>query len=228
MADVKKGDFIELKYRGYSNGALFDSNIEEEVKKIHPEAKGEKTIVVIGQGMVVAGLDRALEGKEIGKEYEVKVGCKEGFGERKKEFIKTIPLKVFTENKIAPQTGMGFTLDGQLVRVIAVSGARVITDFNNPLAGKELDYKFEIVRKVEDEKEKTEALFKNLFRMMPEFSVEGEKIVVKGAKRLEVFVAVFKEKFKELIGKELVFEEIKKEGKEEGKVDNLEKEKLNN
>ena len=93
MELTKKNDFVELLYTGYSQGNVFDSNIEEDLKKIDPKGKVKKTIVVIGQGMVVPGLDKALEGKEIGKEYEIKLSAKEGFGERDRNLLKTIPLK---------------------------------------------------------------------------------------------------------------------------------------
>ncbi len=211
---VNRKDFIELKYSGYANGELFDSNIEEDLKKLNPKAKANKTIVVIGEGMVVAGLDKAFEGKEIGKEYEVDVEVKDGFGERKRELVKTIPLSAFRENDFNPRPGMVLTLDNFLVKIIAVSGARVVTDFNNPLAGKKLHYKFVIVRKVLDEGERTRALFEIFFKFVPKFSIEKEKIILTGTKELEIYVKVYNEKFRELLGKELEFKE-KKEGLED-------------
>lgn len=212
---TKKGDFVEIKYTGIANGDIFDSNFEDELKKINPEAKPQKTVIVIGEKMVVDGLDNALRDKEIGKDYEVSFSAKEGFGERRRDFVKTIPLKAFTEHKMNPQAGMVLNLDNHLVKILVVSGARVIADFNNPLAGKNLTYKFKIVKVVEDLKEKTESLLSYFFRFIPDFEV-GEKIVVKGPKTVGVLVDAFGKKFKELLGKELEFEEIKeKKGGEE-------------
>ena len=209
---VERNDFIEIKYKGYANGELFDSNIEEEAKKINEKSEGYETILVVGQGMIVSGLDEDLEGKDIGKDYVVEFGHEKGFGERKRELVRTIPLKVFTEKQINPKPGMAFNIDDQLVKVVAVSGARVITDFNNPLSGKDLKYEYKIVRKVEDENEKAKALFKNLFRMEPKFEIK-EKVIVKGPKGMDVFVKAFSDKFKEFMGKELDFEEVKEEEK---------------
>jgi len=215
MEITKKNDFIEIRFTGRTFGEIFDSNTED-VKKINPENKvPEKgAVIAIGQGMVVKGLDNSLEGKEIGKSYDVIVSKSDGFGERRRELVKTIPLKVFTERKIMPQAGMILNLDDMLVKVSAVSGARVIVDFNNPLAGKELNYTFTIIRKVDDEKEKAEALFTYMFKFIPEFEI-GDKIKVKGPKIIEAYVNSFSEKFKELIGKELEFVEIKDEKKED-------------
>ena len=210
---TKKKDFIELKYTGYANGEAFDSNIEEDLKKISEKSKPVKTIVAIGEGMVVKGLDKQLEGKEIGKEYRVNIDRKDAFGERKRELIKTIPLKSFIEKKVNPRPGMVLVLDNYLVKIIAVSGARVITDFNNPLAGKNISYKFIIVRKVKDDREKAEAIFETVFKFVPEFEVK-DKIIVKGPKALEGFVKEASSGFKEIMGKELSFEEKKEETKE--------------
>ena len=210
---TKKNDFVELEFTGYANGEVFDSNIESELKKINPEAKVKKTLVCIGQGMVVPGLDKALEAKEIGKDYEVDVPWKEGFGERRKDLMRVIPLKSFTEKKVEPRAGMVLALDDAIVKIIAVSGARVTVDFNNPLAGKDLKYKFKIVRKIEDISEKSKAVFELMFKFVPDFEVKDKKVVIKGPKGLEEFVKAFNDKFKEMVGVELGFEEKKEEKK---------------
>ncbi len=203
---VQNKDFIEIKYTGYANNEIFDSNIEEDIKKLNPNAKPHKTIIVVGQEMVIKGFDNALLGKEIGKTYEIKLAPKEAFGERNRELIKTIPLKAFTEKDFSPKPGMIITLDNIMTKIIAVSGARVIADFNNPLSGKEISYKFTIIRKVNEEKEKAEALFEFFFKFIPEFEI-SKKIKIKGKKELEIFINVFNNKFKELLGKELALEE---------------------
>ena len=216
MEITEKKEFVEVEYTGYANGELFDSNIEKDVKKIHPNAKARKLVVIIGQGMVVPGLDKALEGKEIGKDYEIKISRQiEGFGERKRDLVKTIPLKIFREKNITPYPGLTLNMDNLLARIITVSGGRVITDFNNPLSGKIIDYKFKIIKKVKEEKEKVECVLELLFKFVPEFDI-GEKVIVKGPKILSPYVDYVKARFKELAGKELGFEEkeMKKEAKE--------------
>ncbi|MEK6800711.1 MAG: FKBP-type peptidyl-prolyl cis-trans isomerase [Nanoarchaeota archaeon] len=208
---AKKKNFIEIKYTGYANGEVFDSNIEEDVKKLHENAKAEKSVIVVGEGMVVPGLDKNLEGKEIGKEYEIIVPFKEGFGERKRELIKTIPLSAFKGKEVMPRVGMVLALDQYLAKVIAISGARVVADLNNPLAGKDLKYKIKIVRKVEDDKEKAEAYFKFFLGVSPDTESREKEIVVKLPKNLEKLIDLHKIKFKELVGKDLTFEEKKEE-----------------
>jgi len=216
ISTTKRNDFVEIKFTGYSNGNIFDSNIEEDLKKINPDAKIKELITIIGQGMVIQGFDKALEDKEVGKEYVIEIPSKEGFGERKRELIKTIPLKVFTAKEVMPKPGMVLALDENLVKIVAVSGARVVADFNNPLSGKDLSYKFTIVRILEDEKEKIKNLFGLVFGFAPDFEIT-DKVVVSGQPFLESFVKAFKDKFKELIGKDLEFrlKEPEKEKREE-------------
>jgi FKBP-type peptidyl-prolyl cis-trans isomerase SlyD len=215
MTQAKKGKFYELKYTGYANNEIFDSNIPEDLKQIDPEGKSkpQKTIIVLGEGMLVPGLDSQLEGKEINKDYEIQVPMKDGFGPRDRNMIRTIPLKAFTEQKVNPQPGMVLTLDNSMVKIIAVSGARVTADFNNPLSGKDLKYKVTITREVTDDKEKAETLLNLFFRFTPEFDIKDKKCTVKGPQVFEQMIGVYKEKFKTLSGLDLDFklEEPKKE-----------------
>ncbi len=204
---TKKNEFVEIKYSGYANNQLFDSNIPSDLAKINADAKPHKTIIVIGQNMVVAGLDKALEEKELNKQYEVSIPPREGFGRRRRELVQIIPLASFIEQKIDPHPGMMLTLDNHLVKILVVSGARVTVDFNNPLAGKDLYYKFTIVRKVTDEKEKIESLCDYFFHITPEIEIREANIVIRGQKNLGPFINLFKEKFKDLLHKEIIFEE---------------------
>lgn len=213
MTIVAKGDFIELSFTGYVNGEVFDSNRETDLKKLNPQAKPEKTILIVGEGMVVRGLDKALEGKSIGEEYSISLQAKEAFGARNPSLLKPIPLKVFGEKGVHPRPGMSFVLDNNLVQVRAVSGARVIVDFNNPLAGKDVSYAFRVVAKVDDVSEKTKTFFGRFLRAVPEFEV-GEKVVLKGPAQMKPLVDIFGEKFKLLVGKELGFVEVEQPSKQ--------------
>jgi FKBP-type peptidyl-prolyl cis-trans isomerase 2 len=143
---TKRNDFVEIKYTGYANEGIFDSNIEEDLKKLKSKDPPKKTVVSIGHAMLVKGLDKALEGKVVGKEYEISLSAEESFGQRRRELIRTIPMAAFAAQKVNPQPGMMLALDNQIVKIIVVSGARVTADFNNPLSGKAIKYKFKIIR----------------------------------------------------------------------------------
>jgi FKBP-type peptidyl-prolyl cis-trans isomerase 2 len=91
-------------------------------------------------------------------------------------------------------------LDGMIAKILSVSGGRVITDFNNPLAGKDIEYEFTIKKKVTDEKEKINALQDFFFKKRFKFEIK-EKIMFE--KEVEPFLKIFGEKFKEILGKEV-------------------------
>ncbi len=227
---TKKNDFIEIEFIGRVNGEVFDTTIQKEAEKINLKIEENPLIVCIGQEMLVKGFDNALEGKELEKEYKIKLSSEESFGVRNKALIKIIPLKVFKEKNIAPVAGLVLNFDGLIAKILSVSGGRVITDFNNPLAGKEIEYTFKIKRKVTDEKEKINALQDFFFRKRFAFSInkKDKKIIFK--EEAKPFINEFKDKFKEILGKDIEAEEKeekktdKKKDEESGKV-NEEKEK---
>jgi FKBP-type peptidyl-prolyl cis-trans isomerase 2 len=205
---VKKGEFVELKFTGLVDGRVFDSNIAEDLKELSDKAQPEKAIVIVGQRMVVKGFDESLEGKELNKSYEIKLSAVDAFGPRRTELVRIIPLRVFHEQKINPLPGHSFVFDNQLAKVITVSGARVITDFNNPLAGKDVTYKFTIARRVSDLKEKAETVCKLIFRFVPQISVENNQATIHGPSIMEGFIKQSQSKFKEFLGSEVLFKAV--------------------
>src|SRR3989344_8157684 len=142
---IQKNDFIDITFTGrIKDGEIFDTNVKEDAEKIGLKFNGKPLIICVGQGMVVSGFDNALEGKESGKDYSIELQPKDAFQERQSNLVKLIPIKIFREKKINPYPGMTLNIDNMLVRVISVSGGRVLVDFNNILAGKTVIYTFKI------------------------------------------------------------------------------------
>lgn len=221
---IQKNDFIEIEFTGKANNEIFDTTYKEEAKKIGIEADVKPIIVSVGNEMLLKGLDENLEGKEIEKQYSIKISPEKAFGKRNPSLIKTIPIKVFKEKDMNPVPGLKLQMDNFLVKILSVSGGRVIVDFNNPLAGKEIEYEFKILRKVEDVKEKINALQDFFFRNKFEFTIdEKDKKVIFKEEKIKPIIDVFKDKFKELSGFDIEVEQ-KKEKKEETKKEKKETE----
>ena len=55
-------------------------------------------------------------------------------------------------------------------------------------------------------------------RFVPEFEV-GEKVTMKGPKQLEYAVLIFKEKFKQLVGKDLELNIVEKQDNKQDKAE---------
>jgi FKBP-type peptidyl-prolyl cis-trans isomerase 2 len=179
---IKKGEFVEIEFTGFSEeGKVFDTNIEEVAKKnsMYNEEDKEKfkpLKICIGEGMLVKGFDKALEGKETEKEYKISLEPNEAFGIRNKDMIKTVSINSFKQQGFMPVAGMVVSLDNMLARIAAVSGGRVIIDFNNPLSGKKVNYEFKILKKINDDKEKIEMIINNSLGLPAEIEIiEGEK-----------------------------------------------------
>src|SRR3989344_2772337 len=203
MEKTKKNEFVELEFLGRikDTGEVFDTNIKKEAEKINLQLEIKPLIVSISQGMLVKGFDKSLEDKEIGKEYKINLSPEEAFGTRNSQLIKIIPSRVFKEKNLNPVPGMMLNFDGMIAKIITISGGRVIVDFNNPLAGKELEYEFTIKKKIQDDKEKINALQDFFFKKRFSFSIKDKKITFE--KSAEPFIGIFKDKFKEILKKDL-------------------------
>ncbi len=207
---IKKNDFVEIEFTARTkDGKVFDTNIKSEAEKAGLKIKNLKPFVLsVGHHMLIKGLDKELEGKEVGKKYSVELKPEEAFGKRNPEMIKMIPLKKFTEQKINPQRGMQLTIDGIIVKVLSVSGGRVLVDFNNPLAGKNVIYNFKINRKVEDINEKINALQDFFFKKRFKFDVDKNKKIItfklpQKEKQFENFMKIVAKPFKEILNMEI-------------------------
>lgn len=204
----QKNDFIEIEFTGrIKGGEVFDSNIPEELKKLNSNQKAKPFIFSLGQDMFLKGAEEFLIGKEIGK-YEIELKPENAFGMRSQSLVQMIPLKVFIEHQIKPVPGAVLTFDNRLGKVLTVSGGRIMVDFNNPLAGKEVVYKINILRKVEDINEKINSLNEFLFRRDFKFTIEDKKLMLEVEKEFKPFVELFKDKFKEMLGLDMELKEI--------------------
>jgi len=160
---IKKGDFIEIDFVGRikSTNQIFDLTLAEVAKKegISQQNQEYKPLVAcLGASHFLKGLDEFLEGKEVGKEYELELPAEKAFGKRNPKLIQLTGLKIFKEKKVNPFPGMQLMLDGAVATVRSVSGGRVILDFNHTLSGKALTYWIKINRKVEKPEEQIQGI----------------------------------------------------------------------
>ena len=209
---LQKKDFIEIEFSAKTReGEIFDSNIKEDLEKLHSghnhSIETKPFIFCLGQGMFLSGVEDFLMGKEIGK-YDVKLSPEKAFGNRNADLIQMMPIKIFAQQKITPIPGTMFNFDGKIGKILTASGGRVMVDFNNPLAGKNVEYSVKVLRKVEDINEKAKAFIDFLFKREFKFEIENKKIILEVEKPLAKFVEMFKDKFKEILDLNLEIKEI--------------------
>ncbi|MFQ5815254.1 MAG: peptidylprolyl isomerase [Candidatus Hydrothermarchaeaceae archaeon] len=148
---VKKGDKVKIDYIGkYENGEVFDASIEDKAKEhgVHyPERKYGPLEVEIGAGNLVKGFEEGLIGMGEGEEKEIKISPAEGYGERREDLLKKVPIGVFNNQGVEPKVGMQFNTPKGVVEVKGVSEEEgmVEVDFNHPLAGQNLVFWMKVV-----------------------------------------------------------------------------------
>jgi len=164
MEKVSKKDFVEIEYTGKikDDNLVFDTTDEKVAKdnKLDSQGSYEPIIVCVGEQQFLKGLDKNLEGKEVGKEYEIEIKPEDAFGNKNAKLIHLIPTNKFKKQNIQPMPGMQMNIDGMVGTIKTVSGGRTLVDFNHPLAGKDLLYKIKINKKITDNKEKLNGYLK--------------------------------------------------------------------
>ena len=116
-------------------------------KTIDSSAGGEPLAYLHGNGNLIPGLERALEGRQAGDALNVKISPAEGYGEHDKSLIQQIPRRVL--NGI-DNIHVGMQLQAQsdqgsrAVTVTHVAGDMVTIDGNHPLAGQNLNFEIQI------------------------------------------------------------------------------------
>lgn len=229
---LKPNDFVELDFiaRIKEAGQVFDTTLLEEAEKANllgeeetkEKATAEKKFkpfrLCIGQGMLVAGLDKALEGKETGNWYEIELQPRDAFGLRDPKLVKILSLRAFRERGINPAPGMVLNLDNMLAKIVTVSSGRVVVDFNNPLSGKAVIYKFKINRRIEDKNEKLEILMEFFLGKPEKINLQDKKAVIEfKIKFPEKIKEEFSKKVKEILSLDVEIKEVKETKQVEGK-----------
>lgn len=96
-----------------------------------------------GNNGIIPGLERELDGKEVGDELKVAVAPADGYGERNDALRQDVPRSQFEGvDDLSP--GMQFQVDSNagpmVITVVEVGEEEVIIDGNHPLAGVTLNF----------------------------------------------------------------------------------------
>ena len=176
---IAKGDVVWIDYEGWilnPNGTrtLFDTTREEVAKK---EGKFEEKKVydefpiIVGHGRILPGLDEAILTAQVGTPMDLTIPPDKGAGERDPKLIELRPLREFLKQEVHPVVGMEVSLGGRKGTITQVTGGRVRVDYNNPLAGKTLQYTFTIKAIADSPEEKLRAVIEMDYGLPEEFKV---------------------------------------------------------
>ena len=138
---VKKGDTVKIHYTGkLTDGKIFDSSRSREPLEFE-----------VGKGMIIPGLEEAVEGMEVGEKKEVTLKPKEAYGQRDENLIVEVPRDKLPED-LDPKKGMPLRVKNpqgrdMQVTVADVADENIKIDANHPLAGQDLEFEVEVIEK---------------------------------------------------------------------------------
>lgn len=116
---------------------------DAESEVIDSSEGGAPLAYLHGNGNLVPGLEKALEGKTTGDSVQVSIPPEEGYGLRDERKMGEVPRSAFAGVPDV-QPGMQFQARGpngtELVTVVAVGNDTVVVDGNHPLAGETLNF----------------------------------------------------------------------------------------
>jgi FKBP-type peptidyl-prolyl cis-trans isomerase SlyD len=111
-------------------------------------AGGEPLAYIQGHGNLIAGLEKALEGKKSGHTVAISIAPADGYGVRDEALIQRVPRRTL-QGSGQVRKGMQFqarTDHGmRMFTVTAVVGDMVTLDGNHPLADKTLHFDVQVV-----------------------------------------------------------------------------------
>lgn len=139
MSPVKSGDRVKVHFTGkMENGEVFATSHEHEPLEFQ-----------VGDGSVLPGVDRAVQGMNQGEYKTVTIPPAEGFGEQTESLIMIVDRSKFPK-EFEPREGMELNIpqpDGSVVflRILQIMENQIKLDANHPLAGKTLTFELELL-----------------------------------------------------------------------------------
>ncbi len=154
------------------------------------------------------------------------------YGEKKKELITLIPVKILRKHNIKPIPGLVINIDGMEGVIRTVSGGRVIVDFNHPLAEKDVTFKVKIIKIFESEVSFVEELIKNVLKTEHyNFNKEKKEIIVDKKELIPILEEIFKiyklDEYK-IVSKQLNNIETEEKQRKDSEKDDKQEEKKQN
>jgi FKBP-type peptidyl-prolyl cis-trans isomerase SlyD len=108
---------------------------------------GEPLTYLHGAGDIVPGLEKALDGKQVGDAISVTLSPEEAYGQRDERQVRNVPLRKLPKGKV--EVGMQYEVTTEagpmLALVTAVRGDYATIDANHPLAGMRLHFDVKVV-----------------------------------------------------------------------------------
>jgi len=135
---ISEGSKVSIEYTlKLDDDSVVDTNVG-----------GEPLVFVQGDGHIIPGLEKELEGLNVGDEKEVNVSPEEGYGPlNESAYVEVGKTEIPEDAQVVGAQLQAENPQGQMVYpvVTEIKDETVILDFNHPLAGKELNFSVKIL-----------------------------------------------------------------------------------
>lgn len=140
MGEAKSGDTVRIHYHGtLEDGTVFSSTYEEE----------EPFTFTIGEASVLPRFETAVIGMNEGEVRNISIPPEEAYGHHRKEFVFAMDrskapanLNLELGKRLQVRTNNGNTV---IAMITQLTDDTVVLDANDPLAGKTLLFKIELL-----------------------------------------------------------------------------------
>lgn len=122
----------------------FDYTLTDNDGKVIDSSNGREPLAYLhGKGAIIPGLEREMEGKQVGDEFQVSIAPQDGYGERNEALQQAVPRAQF-DGVGDLEIGMQFRVNTEegpmVINVVEIRDDEVIVDGNHPLAGVHLNF----------------------------------------------------------------------------------------
>lgn len=162
---LEKGSLILLDYTAKikDTNEIFETTRMNDIKDtpdFDPEKKYEPRLLGVGDGWVLKGLDEALLNANVGDILNIEITPDKAFGERDPSKIRMIPLRKLGEKANEVSVGDVIEIDNRVGIIRFIGSGRVQVDFNHKFAGRTIVYDANVIKKIEEDKDKIDNLIK--------------------------------------------------------------------
>jgi FKBP-type peptidyl-prolyl cis-trans isomerase SlyD len=123
--------------------------LKDKTGEVLDSSDGQPPLAYIqGLGNIIPGLEKALDGKQVGEKLDVVIPPEDAYGVRKESFVKTIPLSEFENQgdiKVGAQFRVETSQETHIATVTNVENEEVTIDLNHPLADETLHFDVEVM-----------------------------------------------------------------------------------
>jgi len=177
---MEKNDIVYIDYEVWikDESKLYDTT-KEELAKEHEIYEASVSYgpraMILGKAQTFQAVEDSLMKAKPGKEYEVEIAPEDAFGKRDAKLVELLPISRIIRLGITPDVGKEVEINGKKGIITFVTASRVRVDFNHPLAGKTLSYRYVVVRRAEKPEEKIRGIIDAYYGKGDEFEVKKGK-----------------------------------------------------